>query len=589
MANIDTQVNLAVIAEERAVWDVDGQKVSGIVADRVLKRKFTDIDIRELSSLAEHLRRRTSVRNPDNGQKYYSVTNPMVNGIEVPGLWRGVLVETIEDSETNGTIIQTLNYGWAQSIDYSETRLLDGQKLRGDENYLTVQWTGLDATKLNAMALTLNASTYNLATWTSINKEAYTGTWHNIKVVPSLAQDGSGIITMFLGQPEFTLTAYADALTPRAKDITYYFQVPKDEAQAIITAAKVEGATCNCSYANASGLVDIIVYTRNATSITFTDVVTAWDCRYKEYSSYYFNLTKTAAEALVLTEPPAGWTYQYRPQLNGDGTWDVVVVKRQSQYRDIPFQTSEITGLDHTETRQQLGLTSETPEPMVQADGEVKTQHVEVRDDCSKDVITNKKTADDASVNEYIAHMSEGLTEYRSEEYHDPNPPNIMKFKDSGGTERTITLDANGNPTYGGNNVEITILSHDLDDYLTHNYKKSRIVRTFPFTGEVTWDIYGGIEMVTTQVYDATIGRYWNNHTYVYWLKYTHTLKYFKTAAEAAAYIPAVATETGPGGWTFNYNEGSNIMKTGEFEWLCHKVVMTKTLLTTYDYEQPTS
>jgi len=87
-----------------------------------------------------------------------------------------------------------------------------------------------------------------------------------------------------------------------------------------------------------------------------------------------------------------------------DGTWynsgststigedgsGVVTLQLSIQYRDIPFQVSAISSDASVETRQQLGLTTETPEPVVAVDGQIKSQQVEILEDSSKNVRTSR-------------------------------------------------------------------------------------------------------------------------------------------------------------------------------------------------------
>jgi hypothetical protein len=126
------------------------------------------------------------------------------------------------------------------------------------------------------------------------------------------------------------------------------------------------------------------------------------------------------------------------------------------------------------------------------------------------------------------------------------------------------------------------VLAYNLDDFLTHNYKILKSTKKFLFSGEKTWKIYGDTEMVTSQVWSETLGRYWNNRTYVMrpWAQYT--MKYFKTPDEAIAYI-AVASHTVPP------NKGSYWAHTGEFEYVGVKIINSATEITHYDYDEPLS
>jgi len=177
------------------------------------------------------------------------------------------------------------------------------------------------------------------------------------------------------------------------------------------------------------------------------------------------------------------------------------------------------------------------------------------------------------SVNEYLARKGDGELEYRSEEYHDLNPPDVTKYKDSGGVERDL-----------GATESAAILYHELDAFLTHNYKKSRTVKSFPFTGEKTWKVWGDKEVVTSQAYSATLGRYWNDHSYVYHVYAEHTLQYFNNQDDAIAFIH---DDNGWDGGTLIDSGGSTWGKTDEFQYLAHKVRNKKTLIATYDYQEP--
>ena len=258
-------MNIDNIAEEKWKRDKAGQEVSGLVdSDRTLIRKIDQLSIKDIPALVEILRQRTSVKNPDDGQKYYSVENPKVDGVEQPGVWRGVTIRGIEDPAVGpaGTIQQVLAYGWATSISWAEARLGQGLEMQpegaDDYKFLTVIFPNIATDKMHALAATLadEASFTNPV----IYGVPHDGVWYNSGVATGFSKDGSGIITLNLS----------------------------------------------------------------------------------------------------------------------------------IQYRDIPFRTTEITSDAVTTTRQQLGVTTETQEPMVETAGAVLTQEVRLNKDSSKDVITRK-------------------------------------------------------------------------------------------------------------------------------------------------------------------------------------------------------
>ena len=122
--------NLDAIAEGQWRSELSGKSVSGLINERVMTRKVTGINIKEIDELVEYLRQHTSALNKDTPEKSYSVTDPMVNGVVQPGVWRGVSVQSTDGvhspGRTNspaGTIIQVLAYGWAITLNDIEARL----------------------------------------------------------------------------------------------------------------------------------------------------------------------------------------------------------------------------------------------------------------------------------------------------------------------------------------------------------------------------------------------------------------------------------------------------------------------------------
>jgi len=178
--------------------------------------------------------------------------------------------------------------------------------------------------------------------------------------------------------------------------------------------------------------------------------------------------------------------------------------------------------------------------------------------------MSNVRTAKPVNVAEYVSRYGADATDYLTEIHHDPNAPAIVDQTASG--------------------VETAVLSHELDDYLTRNYRKLRSVKKYPLSAEenvsgISWVVYGDYELATSQVFSVPLGRYWNDHTYVYQRIATYTMRYFATATLAAAFIGGTVTVD---------NSGSHISNTGPFEWLGIKIVHTKTLITTYNYTEPT-
>ena len=260
-------MNIDNIAEERWKRDKAGQEVSGLLSsERTIVRKVDQINIKDLAELVEIVRKRTSVKNKDDGQKYYSVKDPMVDQVVQPGTWRGVLVRGIQDPAVGpaGVIQQVLAYGWATSISWLEARLGDSLEMQpvgvADYKFLTVVFPNIALNKMQSLASAL-ADTASF-TDPKIYGEPYEGTWYNSGVLTDSDKNGNGIITL----------------------------------------------------------------------------------------------------------------------------------KLSIQYRNIDFETSAISSDSKVETRQQLGLTTETQEPVANVDGQVKTQDVKLNKDSSKDVESKRDT-----------------------------------------------------------------------------------------------------------------------------------------------------------------------------------------------------
>jgi hypothetical protein len=403
-------------------------------------------------------------------------------------------------------------------------------------------------------------------------------------VTTSKADDGSGIITMSLAISHFRLDAFTNWLTGRNEEIVYLWGYGKDEAQAVIDAWKAKGHGATVAYRKEDGLVDLVLRSRDYDQVDVTSQTSSWDCRYREITDYHFGVSDPELSPLTTT-PANGVSYDRQLRDNGDGSWDILIVTRQVQYRDIPFQVSRISGMLTTETRQQLGLTTQTPESMELESGKVKEQRVEVRDDCSKDVLTNKDTPTHVTVPEFIAEINERETVYHLEEYHDPDAPDI-------GTP----------PDY----EDRAILSHNLDDFLAHNFKLSRSVPKFPITDAenaagITWNEYAGTESITVQSAQANpdvSGAKYLSHQYIYEIVYAFTMKYFRSAQEAADFIGETETSVLPDDPNANLfssgpktrhtdNTASHFSKTGEYEWQAFRVWKTYDLRYTWRYDDP--
>jgi len=240
-----------------------------------------------------------------------------------------------------------------------------------------------------------------------VNGETLSGEWHNISVVPSIVEDGSGVVAMSLAQPEFVVDAYRNASTIKAQDIQYLFQTPKDLGQGLIdTHEATKGNSSSASYNNATGVMDIVLYSKHYNSYTKTDVVTAWDCSHKEFTTTYTDKTETEADAIALTEPPVGWRYEAQKVDNGDGSWTVIVVKTNSLARSYDYVATGESADSSMEMKEQLDVALADVESVAETDGKAISQQRRHTNDCKVNATTQKETGKEKVVTTKIVSPS---------------------------------------------------------------------------------------------------------------------------------------------------------------------------------------
>jgi hypothetical protein len=176
--------------------------------------------------------------------------------------------------------------------------------------------------------------------------------------------------------------------------------------------------------------------------------------------------------------------------------------------------------------------------------------------------VEEEDTSKAVSVAEFVSHYGEREIETTELKIHDLTPPAIS------------------DETGGG--IDTRVLAYEFDAYLTHSYKVVKTTRVLMYPEELSWEIYGDTVSVTSQVWSETLGRYWNNATYIYREKWTHTRKSFSNKEDASAFIANSGT------WpNVEDTRGSHFGPAGDFEWIAEKVVKTRHLITTYTYTEP--
>ena len=364
-----------------------------------------------------------------NSKPQLWVKDPVVGREVFPGIYRSVTVDVDVQKPGLKGIIQTLRKGFATTPQWAEARLeakitalsnnqsadgIAGTTSDPVDRVFDVLFPNCSPLAIDNIAGTLRVGNYSGGI--TVRGELHSGAWHVLSVSTKLEDDGSASAILRVATPQYTISAYDDYGLDRAMDVHYVMDVPKEQAQGIVNAWKAAnpvGASATVSYSRDQKLVDIILRKTAASEHEFDAGITAADCRYSETETIYLNVAD--ADFYPIGAPPSGLGISYTRNVtrNINGTWDITIKTRTARYRDSGFMTVEESAAQQTTQRQQLGLTSQSPESVVPTAGAVLTQRVEIRDDCSKDVTTVKESgkAQTSTARVEAAGFSETTTE----------------------------------------------------------------------------------------------------------------------------------------------------------------------------------
>lgn len=384
------------------VYERQGSESTSVslTGDAELWRVWPELSPDLIPQAIDFLNEYTSVDNYLKNQPRKYVVNPKVGREEWEGVWRQAYVRRVVQGDVT-KLVQVLRKGYAQSINWDEARLGGGINLRDqptgsntsyEEKYVEIIWPNCSPYKLHEMAASLNASSYSDK---SVCGYTFSGAWSNLTVGSKVETDGSGTIVLTMARPRFRLDGFINTLTHRIEDVIYLWGWEKDKAQAVADAwGNTKGRSCRFQVDKKSGLVDIILSERDFVEETITGVLTGRDCRYSEVADYHFGVEDPDLYPLETTpEQGKGITYTRQLRDNGDGSWDIIITTRTVQYRDIDEYVSQRSAGESVSTHQQLGVTTQTVDSIDAAeDGVIASRDVQIRDDCSKDVVTRKET-----------------------------------------------------------------------------------------------------------------------------------------------------------------------------------------------------
>jgi hypothetical protein len=343
-----------------------------------------------------------------NNTPQFWVDKPMVGQEELaPGRWRNAYVFESYEGDVP-SISQTLRYGFIEklvtnsTVDYSEARLVQVDLFNGDgatgesstkEDYFVIQWKGVSPVKSAEIVQSLKELDYDSFD-PVINGNAI-GSVKRIFVKAVEDQDGSHTIRMMVANPTLVYESVQTWLTGASKGLKYYFNVPTNAAPAIIAFEKKEGVTIRLG-SPSEGLLDITISEPDFdSSKLYSDFITSWNCRFKEYTTLHLGLSEEAMEEIELEEPPIGETHSLRRLFDGDSwTVEVRVQVRQKQVREDDLVGEDKYAKDYLSQYLGIDPTSEDMPAFVVADAQTKRRGIEILEDCTLNVRDQINQAD---------------------------------------------------------------------------------------------------------------------------------------------------------------------------------------------------
>ena len=325
------------------------------------------------------------------------------------GTWRTVSVTSQYDPQKGGVIVHQLRYGYITSlvtggaIDWTEARLAPDMGTRDlpagtctvdpggttQENYLVAQWVNVSPSHVQTIVATILALNADTAFNPVIKGQTYPTTYHRINCISKIVEDGSAVITLFLGRPEYCLQGFKTWLTQRREDITYHWNVPKTLAQAVLDAEKGVGKTALASYNQSQGLVDIVVTTKDFTGYSLLGLRLRENCDSNLYKDFYWGVSNPSVYTLPAgSSITSGDTYEMVVDNQQDGTYDVGIIFHHTKLRTYPTRSHITSTLDTIYEYKQWGAPGATY--MTDIDnppqGYVYEQSFTPREDCTRDI-----------------------------------------------------------------------------------------------------------------------------------------------------------------------------------------------------------
>lgn len=315
-------------------------------------------------------------------------------------------------------IVQTLRYGFAQTLSWDEARVVNNKEMPGNLSSVTgidetatddpndvvvVEWVNLDPAYTRGM-LSSGILSGSTVTSPSIRGDGsgYAGVWHKVATTigESSLEDGSGVIRVVLARPQYTLNSYDHVFNLFGSDrqgvVHYLWNVPRDIAQDIIDDWKATRREAAASL-NSDDTVNIVLreFDPGTTPVSLASEVSALSCSREDTTYYYWGVTDPSVAAYDISNATSfplasdrGYTYRKNISFNSSlGVFDVTIVEihtvSRAPYTDWRIVKSTLSERQETLKLGQTAFPSEASSPAVV--GTVEQVDLSIQDDCSID------------------------------------------------------------------------------------------------------------------------------------------------------------------------------------------------------------
>lgn len=473
-----------ILLEPRRAKLVD-DKAASLITDREFTRAWTNLPNAFLDEARDILLARRSETDPYADLKKYT------------GKWRIAWVSIKRSpKDGDGQIFETLRYGLATAVDWTEARLLTSVYAKGNaqsansvanttsidpERYLVVRFPNIDPRSIAAIQGVAPFSSTALTTFT-VETQAFSGTWYVVFSSSGRDEDdGAAWIDLILARDQFTTYGVESQGGSREDAVYRLYNVPKTLVQTILDAwrtagASTKGYSARESYDSQKHTSTLVLSKRGLTGVTILNEITENNQEHTDTTDYYFGVVDSTDYDLTVANYPnynaVGYEHTKRVSENGDGTVDITITERDSKKQDTgdySFTTSTgvvtkrtiLHGSAADVTALRLALTAATDNDF----------NVDDMPDGTKRINVVSKTIPAVSILDEITENDQSFTE-RTDFYfsvqdgpqYDLNAGNVPNYNQVG-YQHSKRVKDNGNGTVNIAIVERASKKQDTGDY----------------------------------------------------------------------------------------------------------------------------